>query len=50
MTNKFYMDVRTNAIVRVTRELNSSTVMVLRIKDKQKYIVDKSVLKPLKIR
>lgn len=48
MTNKIYMDVRTNAIVRVTRELNSETVMVIRIKDKTRYITKKENLKGLK--
>lgn len=48
MTNKIYMDVRTNAIVRVIRELNNSTVMVLRIKDKTRYITDKKDLKGIK--
>ena len=38
-------DVRTNQIVRVTKEINATTVMVIRIKDKVRYITDISNLK-----
>ena len=49
MTNKIFMDVRTSAIVRVIRELNSDTVMVIRIKDKTRYITHKENLKGFKV-
>ena len=48
MTNKIFMDVRTNAFVRVVKEINSTTVMVLRLKDKTRYITDKKDLKGIK--
>jgi len=42
-----YKDIRTNQIVRVTKEINTTTVMVIRIKDKVRYITDVSNLKRL---
>ena len=48
MTNKLFMDVRTNAFVRVLQEINSTTVVVLRLKDKGRYITDKKNLKAVK--
>ena len=47
MKDKMFKDIRTNAIVRVNKELNATTVMVTRIKDKQKYITDISNLKEI---
>lgn len=44
-----YKDIRTNRIVRITRQLNATTVMVIRIQDRQRYITDISNLKKLNI-
>ena len=48
MKDKLYMDIRTNAFVRVIQEINSTTVMVLRLKDKGRYITDKKNLRSVK--
>lgn len=40
MVDKIYKDVRTNAIVRVVKQINSHTVMVMRLHDKVRYIAD----------
>lgn len=45
-----YKDIRTNQIVRVTKEINTTTVMVIRIKDKMRYITDVSNLRKLAIK
>lgn len=42
-----YKDIRTNQVVRITRQINSTTVMVIRLKDKIRYITDISNLKRL---
>lgn len=48
MTNEIFMDIRTNAFVRVIQEINSTTVMVLKLKDKGRYITDKKNLRSVK--
>lgn len=50
MKDFLYKDIRTNQTVRITKELNATTVMVIRIKDKQRYITDISNLRKLNIR
>lgn len=42
-----YKDIRTNQVVRITRQINSTAVMVIRLKDKIRYITDISNLKRL---
>lgn len=50
MKDFLYKDIRTNQIVRITKELNATTVMVMRLKDKQRYVTDISHLRRLKIK
>lgn len=50
MKDFLYKDIRTNQTVRITKELNATTVMVIRIRDKQRYITDISNLRKLNIR
>lgn len=50
MRNLLFRDVRTNQTVRVIKELNETTVMVVRLRDKKRYITDISNLKRLDIK
>ena len=40
MKDVLYKDMRTNQIVRVIKQINKTTVMVMRLKDKVRYIAD----------
>ena len=45
MHDKLYIDIRTNAVVKITKQVNPHTVMVKRLKDKVRYVVDTCNLK-----
>lgn len=50
MKDTLYKDVRTNNIVRVIKEINQTTVMVIRLKDKVRYFTDICNLRKLGIK
>ena len=50
MFDDIFMDIRTKTVVRIIRKTSGETVMVMKLKDKSRYITDMCNLRKLGIK